>query len=147
MIGDFLQSVARIGLGAYWLYFASQKWSGVSWVHPLIVAAGAQNPVPGVHELLVRVVTPNWFLFAEAQTAGETLAGALLVLGLATRWAAGLAVLLSVGLSLSIAFTIPDLGLRWLYYLAVFTSLAVAVNGPGSLALERLLPVPRWLRS
>ena len=38
------------------------------------------------------------------------------------------------------------LGAYWLYYLAVFASLAVAVNGPGSLALERLLPVPRWLR-
>jgi uncharacterized membrane protein YphA (DoxX/SURF4 family) len=146
-MGGFLQSVSRIGLGAYWLYFASQKWGGVSWVHPLIVAAGARNPVPGVHELLVRVVTPNWFLFAEAQTAGETVAGALLLVGLATRWAAGLAVLLSVGLSLSIAFTIPDLGLRWLYYLAFFASLAIAVNGPGSLALERLFPVPRWLRS
>ena len=48
--------------------------------------------------------------------------------------------------SANVAFTISDIGLRWLYYLAVFASLAVAVNGPGSLALERLLPVPRWLR-
>jgi uncharacterized membrane protein YphA (DoxX/SURF4 family) len=100
-----------------------------------------------VHELLVQVVTPNWLLFAQAQTVGETVVGALLLAGLATRWAAVLAVLLSLGLSLSIAFTISDLGLRWLYYLAVFASLAIAVNGSGSLALERLLPVPRWLRS
>ena len=146
MIGDFLQSVARIGLGAYWLYFASQKWSGVAWVHPVLQAAAARNPVPGVHELLVQVVAPHWLVFAQAETVGETVAGALLVVGLATRWGAALAVLLSVGLSLSVAFTISDIGLRWLYYLAVFASLAVAVNGPGSLALERLLPVPRWLR-
>jgi len=147
MIGGFFQSVARIGVGLYWLYFASQKWSGVAWVHPLMVEAAAKNPIPGVHELLVQVVLPNWQLFAEAQTVGETLAGGLLVVGLATRYAAGLAVLLALGLSLSIAFDIADLGARWLYYLAVFASLAIAVNGSGSLALERVFPVPRWLQS
>ena len=51
------------------------------------------------------------------------------------------------GLSLSIAFDVSDLGARWLYYLAVFASLAIAVGGAGSLALERLLPVPRFLQS
>ena len=44
-------------------------------------------------------------------------------------------------------FTVGDVGLRWLYYLGFFASLAIAVNGPGSLALEGLLPLPRWLRS
>ena len=147
MIGGFFQSVARIGVGLYWLYFASQKWSGVAWVHPLMVEAAARNPIPGVHELLVQVVTPNWLVFAQGQTIGETVVGALLVVGLATRYAAGLAVLLALGLSLSIAFDIADLGARWLYYLAVFASLAIAVNGSGSLALERAFPVPRWLQS
>jgi uncharacterized membrane protein YphA (DoxX/SURF4 family) len=94
-----------------------------------------------------QVVVPNWQLFAEAQTAGETVVGVLLVLGLATRPAAMLAVLLSLGLSLSIAFDNPDVGARWLYYLGVVASLGIAVNGSGSLALERLLPVPGWLRS
>ena len=146
-MADFLQSVCRIGVGLYWLYFASQKWNGVAWVHPLMVNAGARNPVPGVHEFLVQVVTPNWQLFAVGETAGETVAGALLVLGLATRWAAVLAVLLALGLSFSIAFGLPDVGLRWLYYLGVIASLAIAVNGAGSLALDRLIPVPRWLQS
>jgi uncharacterized membrane protein YphA (DoxX/SURF4 family) len=146
-MADFLQSVCRIGVGLYWLYFAQQKWSGVAWVRPLMVNAGTQNPVPGVHEFLVQVVTPNWQLFAVGETVGETVAGVLLVLGLATRWAAALAVLLGVGLAFSIAFGVSDIGLRWLYYLGVIASLAVAVNGAGSLALERLVPVPRWLRS
>jgi uncharacterized membrane protein YphA (DoxX/SURF4 family) len=146
-MGSFLQSVCRVGVGAYWLYFASQKWGGVAWVHPLLVAAGTRNPIPGVHELLVQVVTPNWSLFATAETVGETVAGVLLLLGLATRFGAGLAVLLALGLSLSVAFTVGDVGLRWLYYLGFFASLAIAVNGPGSLALEGLLPLPRWLRS
>ena len=112
-----------------------------------MVEAAARNPIPGVHELLVQVVTPNWLVFAQAQTIGETLVGVLLVVGLATRWAAGLAALLALGLSLSIAFDVSDLGARWLYYLAVFASLAIAVGGAGSLALERLLPVPRFLQS
>ena len=146
-MAGFLQSVSRFGVGAYWLYFASQKWGGVAWVHPLMVQAAARNPIPGVHELLVQVVTPHWSQFAMAQTVGETVVGVLLVLGLATRWAAGLAVLLSLGLSLSIAFDIADLGGRWLYYLGFFASLAIAVNGPGAFAVERLIPVPRWLQS
>jgi uncharacterized membrane protein YphA (DoxX/SURF4 family) len=146
-MGSLLQAVCRVGVGAYWLYFASQKWGGVGWVHPLMVTAAARNPIPGVHELLVQVVVPNWQLFAEAQTAGETLVGVLLVLGLATRPAAALAVLLGLGLSLSIAFDISDVGARWLYYLGVVASLGIAVNGSGSLAFEWLLPVPGWLRS
>jgi uncharacterized membrane protein YphA (DoxX/SURF4 family) len=146
-MADFLESVCRVGVGWYWLFFASQKWGGVAWVHPVMVSAGQKNPVPGVHEFLVQVVTPNWQLFAVGETVGETLAGALLVLGLATRWAAVLAVLLALGLSFSIAFGLPDVGLRWLYYLGVIASLAIAVNGPGSLALERLVQVPGWLRS
>jgi uncharacterized membrane protein YphA (DoxX/SURF4 family) len=146
-MGRLLQAVCRVGVGVYWLYFASQKWGGVAWVHPLMVTAAARNPIPGVHELLVQVVVPNWQLFAEAETAGETVVGALLVIGLATRPAAAVAVLLGLGLSLSIAFDISDVGTRWLYYLGVVASLGIAVNGSGSLALERLLPVPGWLRS
>jgi uncharacterized membrane protein YphA (DoxX/SURF4 family) len=146
-MGSLLQAVCRVGVGAYWLYFASQKWHGVAWVHPLMVTAAARNPIPGVHELLVQVVVPNWQLFAQAQTVGETVVGALLVLGLATRPAAALAVLLSLGLSLSIAFDVSDIGVRWLYYLGVLASLGIAVNGSGWLALEWLLPVPGWMRS
>ena len=130
------QTLVRLGVGAFWLYFASQKWRGVDWMRPLIVQSAERNPLPGLHELLAAVVAPNWHLFALAQAAGETLVGALLLLGLFTRGAAWLGVLLAVDLSLTVAFLVPDVGLRWFYYLAVLANLAVAVGGPGALALE-----------
>jgi uncharacterized membrane protein YphA (DoxX/SURF4 family) len=146
MTGNPLQTVCRVGVGGYWLFFASQKWGGVGWVHPLMVSAAQRNPIPGVHALLAQVVVPNWFTFAVLQTVGETLTGVLLVVGLATRLAGGLGTLLAIGLSLSIAFDDTDVGARWLYYLPVFASLAIAVNGPGALALDRVLRVPGWIR-
>src|SRR5882672_1999075 len=108
-------SLFRIAVGLYWLYFASTKWTGVDWMRGLIESAGSVNPIPGLHELLNTVVGPNWFLFAVLQTIGETLAGVLLVLGLATRWAAILGLLLAANLALVVAFEVKDEGFRWLY--------------------------------
>jgi uncharacterized membrane protein YphA (DoxX/SURF4 family) len=139
------QAVVRLGVGAFWLYFASQKWTGVGWMRPLIVQSAQRNPLPGLHELLALVVAPNWYLFALAQAAGETVAGVLLVLGLFTRGAAWLGVLLAAELSLTVAFLVSDVGLRWFYYLAVLANLAVAVGGPGALALEARVG-RRWRR-
>jgi uncharacterized membrane protein YphA (DoxX/SURF4 family) len=133
-------------VGLYWLYFASTKWTGVDWVKGLMQSAGADNPIPGLKEFLTDVVAPNWFLFAVAQTIGETVVGVLLILGLATRWAALLGVLLSVGLALVVAFEVGDLGFRWLYYLAVLVTAQVVVSGAGPYALSRFGWVPRALR-
>lgn len=147
-MAELLRTVIRLGVGAFWLYFASQKWHGLGWMRPLMMQSAVHNPVPGLHEFLVVVVSPHWQAFALAQTLGETLVGALLVLGLATRAAAWLGVLLALNLSLTVAFLVsPDTGFRWLYYLAVLADLAVAVNGPGALAAERMRAAPRWLRS
>ena len=129
------QTLVRLGVAGYWLYFASQKWRGVGWMQPLIAQSAQRNPIPGLHEFLVTVVTPYWYPFALAQAAGETAVGVLLLLGLFTRPAAWLGVLLAANLSLTVAFLLSDQGLRWFYYLAVVASLAVAVNGPGALAL------------
>jgi uncharacterized membrane protein YphA (DoxX/SURF4 family) len=96
---------------------------------------------------MLRVVSPNWMLFALLQAVGETVCGVLLVLGLGTRLAASLGVVLSLGLSCSVAFLDSDVGLRWLYYLPVLLNLSVAVAGPGAPALERMVSVPRWLRA
>ncbi len=142
-----LQAAIRIGTGIFWLYYASRKWSGVGWMQPVLVQAAAQNPIPGLHELLVQVVVPHWFGFAFGYAVAETLAGFLLLLGLLSRWAAWLGVLLAVALALTVAFLEPDLGRRWLFYLAVLVNLACAAGGPGALAGERLKGVPRWLRS
>lgn len=133
------QAVIRLGVGVFWLYFASQKWRGVGWMQPLITQAAERNPIPGLHQLLADLVVPNWFPFALAQSAAETVVGVLLVLGLAVRPAAWTGVLLAINLSLTVAFLLSDAGLRWFYYLAVLASLAVAVNGAGALSLAGLL--------
>ena len=139
-------SVVRFVAGVFWLYFASQKWQGVGWMKGLIESTARANPIPGLHEFLVVVVVPNWFLFALAQAAGETVAAVLLILGLATRWAGVLGFLLAANLALTVAFDVSDDGFRWLYYLAVIVNAQVIVSGPGSIALGRFGWVPEWLR-
>ena len=139
-------SVLRFVAGLYWLYFASQKWQGVGWMKPLIESSSSHNPIPGLHEFLVAVVAPNWFLFALAQAAGETVVAVLLILGLATRWAAILGLLLAANLALTVAFQVNDDGFRWLYYLSVLVNAQVIVSGPGPIALGRFGWVPAWLR-
>jgi uncharacterized membrane protein YphA (DoxX/SURF4 family) len=139
-------SLLRIAVGLYWLYFASQKWQGVGWMRPLIETAARVNPIPGLHEFLVAVVAPNWLPFALAQAAAETVVAILLILGLATRWAGVLGLLLAANLALTVAFEVTDDGFRWLYYLAVLVSAQIIVSGPGPFALGRFGWVPAWLR-
>lgn len=143
---DGWHALYRVGIGLFWLYFASQKWQGVGWMHGLMVAAARANPIPGLHELLVQVVVPNWELFAICQAVGETVVGIALVLGLATRKAAVLGFLLSLNLALTVAFAAGDLGFRWLYYLAVLANAELVFSEPGVLALGRARFVPGWLR-
>ena len=139
-------SLFRFVVGLYWLYFASTKWTGVEWVKGLMQGAGAANPIPGLREILTDIVAPNWYFFAVAQTIGETIVGVLLIVGLATRWAAVLGVLLAMGLALVVAFEVSDPGFRWLYYLAVLVTAQVVVSGAGPYALSRFSWVPRILR-
>ena len=139
-------SLFRFTVGIYWLYFASMKWTGVDWMKGLMQSAGKANPIPGLHEILVNVVAPNWYPFAILQTIGETVAGLLLLIGLATRWAGILGLLLAANLALVVAFQVQDDGFRWLYYLAVLVNAQVIVSGPGPYALSRFGWVPRLLR-
>ena len=139
-------SLFRVVVGLYWLYFASQKWQGVGWMHGLIDSTARANPIPGLHEFLVQVVAPNWFLFAVGQAVGETVVAVLLILGLATRWAGVLGLLLAANLALTVAFIANDSGFRWMYYLAVLINAQVIVSGPGPYALARFNWVPAILR-
>jgi len=139
-------SVFRITVGLYWLYFASTKWLGVGWVQGLLQTAGAANPIPGLRELLTNLVAPNWFIFAVGQTVGETVVGILLLLGLATRWAGILGLLLATGLALTVGFEVKDDGFRWLYFLAVLVNAQVIASGAGPIALSRFAWVPAFLR-
>lgn len=145
-MAEIWPSLFRITVGLYWLYFASQKWQGIAWMRPILESAAHTNPIPGLHELLVSVVAPNWVPFALAQSVGETVTAVLLILGLATRWVAVLGLLLASGLALTVAFGVTDDGFRWLYYLAVLVNAQVIVAGPGAIALGRFSWVPAWLR-
>jgi uncharacterized membrane protein YphA (DoxX/SURF4 family) len=109
-------------------------------------SAGSANPIPGLRELLTNVVAPNWYFFAVSQTVGETVVAVLLLVGLATRWAAILGVLLATSLAMVVAFEVGDDGFRWLYYLAVLVNAQVVVSGAGPYALSRFSWVPRALR-
>ena len=139
-------SLFRVAVGLFWLYFASQKWQGVGWMKPLIEGTAKANPIPGLHEFLVAVVVPNWFPFALGQAAGETVVAILLILGLASRWAGILGLLLAANLALTVAFAVSDDGFRWLYYLAVIANAQVIASGPGPYALGRFGWVPAVLR-
>jgi uncharacterized membrane protein YphA (DoxX/SURF4 family) len=139
-------SLFRIIVGLYWLYFASTKWQGVGWTRGLIQSAAHVNPIPGLHEFLVQVVAPNWFVFSVAQTIGETVIGLLLLLGLATRWVGVGGLLLAANLALVVAFEVSDPGFRWLYYLGVLVNAQVIVSGAGPYALARFGWVPAFLR-
>ncbi|HEV3405866.1 MAG TPA: DoxX family membrane protein [Candidatus Dormibacteraeota bacterium] len=139
-------SLFRVVVGLYWLYFASQKWQGIGWMQPVLVEAARVNPIPGLHQVLVSIVVPNWVPFALAQTAGETTVAILLILGLLSRWAGVLGLLLATGLALTVAFAVNDDGFRWLYYLGVLVNAQVVASGPGPYALGRFGWVPAWLR-
>jgi uncharacterized membrane protein YphA (DoxX/SURF4 family) len=139
-------SLFRVVVGVFWLYFASQKWQGVGWMRGLIQSAGRANPIPGLHEFLVQIVAPNWFVFAIAQAVGETVVGTLLVLGLATRWAGIGGLLLAMNLALVVAFEVGDPGYRWLYYLGVLVNAQVIVSGAGPYGLSRFSWVPAFLK-
>jgi uncharacterized membrane protein YphA (DoxX/SURF4 family) len=144
---DFWRAVFRIVVGVFWLYFASQKWGGVGWMQPLIQGSAQVNPIPGLHELLAVVVAPNWFPFAVAEAVAETIVGVLLVLGLATRKAAVMGLLLALNLALVVAFEVPDIGSRWIYYLAVLVNAELIFAEEGWPSLGRYRFVPAWLRS
>jgi uncharacterized membrane protein YphA (DoxX/SURF4 family) len=141
------RGIFRILVGVYWLYFASTKWSGVGWMRPLIQSAYSYNPIPGLHEILQVVVAPNWYVFAIAQTAVETLVAVLLILGLATRKAAVLGFLLALNLALVVAFEVGDPGFRWLYYLGVLVNAELIFADEGWPSLGAYRFVPAWLRS
>ncbi len=143
---DAWHALFRIGAGLYWLYFASQKWQGIGWMQGYIIQSAHANPIPGLHELLVTVVAPNWWLFALAQSIGETVVGAFLVLGLAPRKTAILGFLLALNLALTVAFLTTDLGFRWLYYLALLVNAELVFTDSGAFALGRAGFVPAWLR-
>ena len=139
-------SLFRVVVGIYWLYFASQKWQGIGWMHGLMISTAKANPIPGLHEFLTSVVAPNWQPFALGQAVGETVVGILLVLGLATRWVGILGLLLAANLALTVAFAVNDDGFRWIYYLAVLVNAQVIASGPGPFALSRFSWIPAFLR-
>jgi len=70
----------------------------------------------------------------------------LLIVGLATRWAGLLGLLLAANLAFTVAFAINDDGFRWLYYLALVLNAQVIVSGAGPIAISSFRWVPAYLR-
>ena len=140
-------SVLRVVAGGYWLYFASQKWGGVDWMRGIMQSNAASEPIPGLKQMLQYVVAPNWHLFAVGQGVAESTVAVLLLLGLATRWAAAAGFLLAAELALTVAFGAGADGYRWMYYLAVVVNAQIVLTGAGPLALDALELVPRRLRA
>ena len=145
-LSKYWPSLLRITVGLYWLYFASQKWNGVDWMKSVIKGTADANPIPGLHQFLESVVAPNWFLFAVVQGVGETVVAVPLIVGLATRRAGLLGLLLAANLAFTVAFAINDDGFRWLYYLALVLNAQVIVSGAGPIAISSLRWVPAYLR-
>jgi len=144
-VRDLFQSGFRIVVGVYWLYFASTKWTGLDWTRGVIEQAAIVNPIPGLHQVLVEVVAPQWYAFSLAQTVGETIVAICLIIGLATRAAGVLGSVLALGLVLALSFAVSDVGFRWLYYLTVLVNLELIAWGPGSAAVQNYRFIPRWL--
>lgn len=132
----FWQSVFRIGVGFFWLFFAYTSWNGTGPSAVAIESGFHTNPLPGVHELLVAVVLPNWTWFSLLQTAGEVIVGALLILGLFTRMAGIIGTVLAFNLAVTVAFIEPSIVNRWVYYLLALANAEIAFNGPGALSLD-----------
>ena len=142
-MNDFVRwypSLARIVVGGFWLYFASQKWPphGVDWMEGLMKSNPAHEPIPGLQQLLQYVVAPNWHFFAVCQGVAETAVALLLLAGLFTRLAAFAGTLLAAELALTVAFQVTDGGFQWLYYLAVLVNFQVLVAGGGPFGLDAL---------
>jgi uncharacterized membrane protein YphA (DoxX/SURF4 family) len=135
-VSAFWQSVFRIGVGFFWLFFAYQGWIGHGPTAADVQSGFITNPVPGVHEVLVEVVLPNWVWFSLVQTAAEVAVGGLLILGWFTRPAAIVGSAVAIYLALTVAFVEPSIVNRWVYYLLVLANLELSVNGPGALSLD-----------
>jgi uncharacterized membrane protein YphA (DoxX/SURF4 family) len=142
---EWWASALRVATGAYWLYFAAQKWPprGVDWMQSLIQANPKHEPIPGVQQLLQYLVAPNWHFFAVLQGGAETVVGLLLVLGVATRLAAIAGTLLALELALTVAFLVTDGGFQWLYYLAVLLNFQIFVGGGGPASVDGWWRRPR----
>jgi putative oxidoreductase len=102
----------------------------------------------GARQLFVDEFKLHWFgaeypfpypdVMAMASALGETVLPVLLVLGLATRWAAlGLLVMTAV-----IEFVVPD---GWANFHLPWAAMALAIMtfGPGRIALDRVLGIDR----
>ena len=126
----------RVALAVPFWNSGMTKWDGF-----LSLSFGAQ-------QLFVDEFKLHWFgaeypfpypdVMAMASALGETILPVLLVLGLATRWAAlGLLVMTAV-----IELVVPD---GWANFHLPWAAMALAIMtfGPGRIALDRLLGIDR----
>lgn len=127
-------AVVRIAVGVLWL-------TNVNWKMPPTFGEGGgglygytrhavDNPVFQPFSWLVEhLVLPNFVAFGWTVLLMESLLGAFLLLGLATRLWAAIGVVQSVAITLSVAQTPPEW--PWSYYLMIAANLSVWATAAG----------------
>ena len=134
----------RVAVGAYWLFFSSQRWFDVSWARDLLTVAAEQNYLPVYGDALRILVVPNWLFAAIAVTVVESTIGILLLLGILTKIAAGLGAFNALNLTLTFSFcrcpwVEADFPLVfWFYFSALLLNVQVIFDSS-----SRLLGVSR----
>jgi len=90
-------------MGAYWLYFSSQKWVDRTWVNGLLDTAARDNYIPIYRELLANIAAPNAGALSLLTAVAEAAIGTMILLGLFTRIAGAVGVVLNLNLVLTFA--------------------------------------------
>lgn len=97
-------TILRVIMGAFWLDFSYQKWFDRTWVKDLLSTAAQGNYIPVYGTLLREIASPNWWTVSLVVMVLEAVVGSMILLGLFTRVAATVGVLMSLGLTLTFCF-------------------------------------------
>ena len=136
----------RTIMGAYWVYFSSQKWLDSTWVRAIIRDAGLTNPYPLLASLITNNILPRWAEFTFVTTMVEAALGFALLLGIFTRLSSLLGAGVSGALALSFIGLLSDPPIAWFYLFSITGNISVLTNDPVEpWGLDRLL-VRKWPR-
>ncbi len=136
----------RTIMGAYWIYFSSQKWLDSSWVKAIIRDAGLTNPFPFFASLITNNILPRWAEFTLVITMVEAAVGFALLLGVFTRLSSLLGAAVLGGLAMSFIGLFTEPPIAWFYLFSITGNISVLANDPlEPLGLDRLL-VRKWSR-
>jgi uncharacterized membrane protein YphA (DoxX/SURF4 family) len=128
---DLWRLILRLTMGFYWLYFSSQKWFGIEWVHALLVDAAQNHPISAMRILLTEIVIPNWEIITVTQTLLEAAIGILLLIGFVTKAIGVLSALLSFELLVAFMGSLDAPAFIWFYVLSAMTNFTLTASDAG----------------